>query len=107
MADWGGFSEAELRHLRSGGDSNQTQKPTVTKKTPKKGLGAKKTTKPKPPKTSPEALLPTSQPEPTEIKKPEKEPEKSVPDTVEKVLGISGPSSSVRFVVHNSMIFRN
>ena len=105
MADWGGFSEAELRHLRSGGDSNQ--KPTVSKKTPKKGLGAKKTTKPKPPKTSPEALLPTSQPEPTEIKKPEKEPEKSVPDTVEKVLGISGPSSSVRFVVHNSMIFRN
>ena len=90
MADWGGFSEAELRHLRSGGDS----KPTVTKKTPKKGLGAKKTTKPKPPKTSPEALLPTSQPEPTEIKKPEIEPEKSVPDTVEKV------QSPIQFVVH-------
>lgn len=84
MADWGGFSEAELRHLRSGGDSNQPQK-QAPKKAPKKGLGAKKTTKPKPPKTSPEALLPTSQPEPTETK--EKEPEKSkpVPETVERV----------------------
>ena len=102
MADWGGFSEAELRHLRSGGDSNQPQK-QAPKKAPKKGLGAKKTTKPKPPKTSPEALLPTSQPEPTEIKKPEKEPEKSVPETVEKVIGIFRPFSRVLYrTIHGS-----
>jgi len=88
MADWGGFSEAELRHLRSGGDSNQPQKPTPKKTSSKKGLVAKKTTKPKPPKTSPDALLPTSQPEPTEVKKPEIETVKSnpIPETVEKEL---------------------
>ena len=87
MADWGGFSEAELRHLRSGGDSNQPQKPTPKKSSTKKGLVAKKTTKPKPPKTSPDALLPTSQPEPTEVRKPEIETVKSnpIPETVEKV----------------------
>merc|ERR1711937_427865 len=54
----------------------------------KKGLVAKKTTKPKPPKTSPDALLPTSQPEPTEVKKQETETVKSnpVPESVEKEL---------------------
>ena len=73
MSDWGGFSEAELRHLRSGGDSsNNTSKSAVkTEKTakngPKKSLGARKTTKPtntrknnqknQPPES---ALLPTT-----------------------------------------------
>ena len=96
MADWGGFSEAELRHLRSGGDSNQPQKPTPKKTSSKKGLVAKKTTKPKPQKTSQDALLPTSPPETTEIKKPEIQPEKSnpVPETVEKVNYLEGRAVS-------------
>lgn len=53
MSDWGGFSEAELRHLRSGGDSQspptaQKSKSTATKSGAKKALAARKTTKPKP-----------------------------------------------------------
>ena len=49
MADWGGFSEAELRHLRSGGDTAPPiVKSTATKSgssktaTKKAGLGAVK-----------------------------------------------------------------
>ena len=87
MADWGGFSEAELRHLRSGGDSKPTpQNQTNPKKTnqpikksTKKGLNAKKTTKPK---TNPDAMLPTTtQPDPV---KTSSEPEIEIKQT-EKV----------------------
>jgi len=63
MSDWGGFSDAELRHLRSGGDANPTSaKPKSTaSKSSKKALAAKKTSKPKPAKKLPEeALFPTS-----------------------------------------------
>ncbi|CAG5090485.1 Oidioi.mRNA.OKI2018_I69.PAR.g12620.t1.cds [Oikopleura dioica] len=61
MSDWGGFSDAELRHLRSGGDSTATKAKPASSKSPKKALAAKKTSKPKPPKKLPdEALLPTS-----------------------------------------------
>ena len=73
MTDWGGFSEAELRHLRSGGDSSppkpKTAPKTATtpKSNPKKALAARKTTKPKSQKTDQAAMLPTKQ-------KPESEP---------------------------------
>ena len=63
MSDWGGFSDAELRHLRSGGDANPTSaKPKSTaSKSSKKALAATKTSKPKPTKKLPEeALFPTS-----------------------------------------------
>ena len=72
MTDWGGFSEAELRHLRSGGDSSppkpKTAPKTATtpKSNPKKALAARKTTKPKSQKKD-QAMLPTKQ-------KPESEP---------------------------------
>ena len=65
MADWGGFSEAELRHLRSGGDAGNT---ASTSSSAKKGIRAVKTTKSKSkPKPKSElvpdsALLPTKTP---------------------------------------------
>jgi hypothetical protein len=64
MSDWGGFSDAELRQLRSGGDAKSptSGKPKSTaSKSSKKALAATKTSKPKPAKKLPEeALFPTS-----------------------------------------------
>ena len=60
MSDWGGFSEAELSRLRSGGDVKPKQ-PTAP--SGKKGLGGavRKTTKKKKPEKVPtEAMLPTT-----------------------------------------------
>ena len=77
MSDWGGFSEAELSRLRSGGDV----KPKVNASSPssKKGLGGavKKTTKKKKTEKVPDAaMLPSSTPIPEQPAEPVKEPEK-------------------------------
>ena len=76
MSDWGGFSEAELSRLRSGGDV----KPTAP--SGKKGLGGavRKTTKKKKPEKVPsEAMLPTKTPqEPPKVEEPPAEPAKEL-----------------------------
>ena len=78
MTDWGGFSEAELRHLRSGGDSSppkpKTAPKTATapKSNAKKALAARKTTKPKSQKPDQSAMLPTKpKPEPEPVESPQ------------------------------------
>lgn len=82
MSDWGGFSEAELSRLRSGGDVKPKQ-PTAP--SGKKGLGGavRKTTKKKKPEKVPtEAMLPTANnktpQEAPKVEEPPAEPSKEL-----------------------------
>ena len=82
MSDWGGFSEAELSRLRSGGDVKPKVNGSAPSPSSKKGLGGavKKTTKKKKTEKVPDgAMLPSSTPtQPEQPAEPVKQLEKAI-----------------------------
>ena len=82
MSDWGGFSEAELSRLRSGGDVKPKVNGSSSSPSSKKGLGGavKKTTKKKKTEKVPDgAMLPSSTPtQPEQPAEPVKQLEKAI-----------------------------